>query len=33
MATASSPLQPATLSRTPEPVGQNAAALLAEGLE
>lgn len=33
MATASSPLQPATLSRTPEPVGQNAAALYAEGLE
>lgn len=33
MATASSPLQPATLSRTPEPVGQNAAALYTEGLE
>lgn len=33
MATASSPLQPATLSRTPEPVGQNAAALNKEGLE
>jgi len=33
MATASSPLQPAALSRTPEPVGQNAAALYTEGLE
>ncbi len=33
MATASSPLQPATLSRTPEPVGHNAAALYTEGLE
>lgn len=33
MATASSPLQPATLSRTPEPVGHNAAALNKEGLE
>lgn len=33
MATASSPLQPATLPRTPEPFGQNAAALYTEGLE